>query len=161
LAVNQDPAAAIPRELLLAVYAHARATYPEECCGFLVGGAAGPPEELRRVDNRQNDLHQSDPERFPRDARTAYNMGARDLLWLQKSLSGARPVRVIYHSHCDVRAYFSDEDKRAATWDGEPLYPVDYLVIDAKRDRVDGAKLFRFDQAQRDFCEIASFPGEP
>ena len=65
---------------------------------------------------------------------------------------------MIYHSHCDVGAYFSDEDKRAATPFGEPLYPVDYLVIDCARAGVRGARLFRFQAG--DFAEIARYPAE-
>ena len=66
------------------------------------------------------------------------------MLFLQRSLDGERPVQVIYHSHVDVGAYFSEEDSRAATRDGEPIFPVDYLVIDCAADGVRGAKLFRF-----------------
>jgi adenylyltransferase/sulfurtransferase len=142
--------------LLQAVYEHARATYPEECCGFLIGPAGGALDEVRRVENQQNELHRRDPERYPRDARTAYNMGPRDIRLLEQSLSGERPVGVIYHSHSDVGAYFSAEDKAAATWEGEPLYPsIAYLVVDVRKDGVQGARLFRFDAARRDFVEVA------
>jgi len=146
----------IPERVLAQIYAHARAAYPEECCGFLYGQ---PIDQAQPVENRQNELHRLDPERFPRDAGTAYNMAVGDIRVLEKSLRSARPVRVIYHSHCEVGAYFSDEDKRAATWDGEPLYPVDHLVVDVRQEGVRGAKLFRFDAARRDFVEIAAYPG--
>ena len=74
--------------------------------------------------------------RFPRDARTAYNLGAKDLFFLDRALQKSeRPVRVIYHSHVDVGAYFSAEDERAAVSEGELLYPVDYLVVDVRRRR--------------------------
>jgi adenylyltransferase/sulfurtransferase len=152
---------ALPPAVLRAIYAHARERYPEECCGFVIGPREGTPDEARRVENRQNELHRADPAQFPRDARTAYNMGPADLLALERSLRGTRPVRAIYHSHCDVGAYFSEEDKRAATWDGEPLYAVDYLVVDVQNDGVREAKLFRFDRAARDFVEIARFDAEP
>ena len=141
----------IPRAVLEAIYAHARETYPEECCGFVMGAGA------RRVENRQNELHARDPDRFPRDARTAYNMGPKDIRALEDSLKTAQPVRIIYHSHCNVGAYFSAEDKRAATWDGDPLFPgVDYLVVDVQQDGVRGAKLFRFQDG--DFVQIGEFP---
>jgi adenylyltransferase/sulfurtransferase len=158
-------AGTIPPALLAEVYAHARAGYPEEVCGLL-SGPRGPGldtldtlDEVRRCENRQNALHTEDPVRFPRDARTAYNLGPADLFFLDKSLRGERPVRVIYHSHVDVGAYFSAEDKAAATFEGEPLHPVDYLVIDVRADGVHGAKLFRF--AGGDFAEIAAFAAGP
>jgi adenylyltransferase/sulfurtransferase len=147
----------IDKAALDAVYAHARESYPEECCGFLIGPPGGALDEARRVVNRQNELHAADPTQFPRDARTAYNMGATDILALEKSQGGPRPVGVIYHSHCEVGAYFSAEDARAATWEGEPLYPVDYLVVDVRQDGVRGAKRFRFDAATGGFVEVASY----
>lgn len=152
----------IGAEALAAVYAHARAGAGREVCGFVVRGGASP-DEARRCENRQDALHAEDPVRFPRDSRTAYNLGPADLMFLDKSLRSkdraARRVEVIYHSHVDVGAYFSEEDVRAALFDGEPLYPVDYLVIDAKSDgRIGGAKLFRWDG--RGFAEVALFPPE-
>ena len=140
----------IPRSVLDAVYAHAREGYPEEVCGFVI---PGEPWEARRCENRQNALHAEDPQTFTRDARTAYNFGPRDLMKLDKSLRTARPARIIYHSHVEVGAYFSDEDVRAAAPDGELLYPCDYLVVDVKDRRARGCKLFRFEGGR--FVEIA------
>jgi proteasome lid subunit RPN8/RPN11 len=148
----------IGTEALAAIYAHAREGAGREVCGFVLRGG-GLPDEARRCENRQDALHAEDPERFPRDSRTAYNLGPRDLLFLDKSLTSkdGRRVEVIYHSHVDVGAYFSDEDVRAALFDGEPLYPVDYLVVDAKSDgTIGGAKLFRWDGST--FAEVARFP---
>jgi proteasome lid subunit RPN8/RPN11 len=135
------------------VYAHAREGYPEEVCGLLIDGPGAG--EVRRCENRQNALHAEDPARFTRDARTAYNLGPRDLFFLDRSLRSSQPVRVIYHSHIDVGAYFSEEDARAAAPDGELLYPVDYLVVDVQKDGVRGSKLFRFIDGR--FVEIASY----
>jgi proteasome lid subunit RPN8/RPN11 len=140
----------LPRAVLDAIYAHAREGYPEEVCGFVIAG-----DEARRCENRQNALHAEDPEAFPRDARTAYNLGAKDLFFLDRSLRSERPVRIIYHSHVDVGAYFSEEDVRAAALDGEILYPVDYLVVDVRADGVRGAKLFRFRDGT--FVEVGAY----
>ncbi len=151
-----SPCAIEPTALSLC-YAEAAQAYPEEACGLL----SGPREsdlcdEVRPCKNRQNDLHLQDPETYPRDATMAYNLGARDILYLSRSLDGPRPVKIIYHSHCDVGAYFSEEDRRAATFEDELLYPVDYLVIDCAAAGVRGALLFRFQDGQ--FVEIASYP---
>jgi adenylyltransferase/sulfurtransferase len=140
----------LSRQVLDEIYAHAREGYPEEVCGLIVAG-----DEVRRCENRQNALHAEDPERFPRDARTAYNLGPKDLFFLDRSLRSARPVTIIYHSHIDVGAYFSAEDAAAAAPEGELLYPVDYLVVDAQADGVKGARLFRF--AAGRFVEIAHY----
>src|SRR5262249_33837623 len=100
--------------VLAEIYTHARETYPEECCGFLIGprDSAGV-DEVRRCVNEQNRYHALDPERFPRTARIAYYLGGKDLRFLMQSLETPRPVKIIYHSHIDVGSYFSDEDIRA------------------------------------------------
>ncbi|MSP63078.1 MAG: sulfurylase [Myxococcales bacterium] len=144
----------LSESLLAEIYAHARAGYPEEVCGLCLG-PRGALDEVRRCENRQNALHAEDPAHFPRDARTAYNLGPKDLFFLDKSLRGARPVQVIYHSHIDVGAYFSKEDAIAAAPDGELLYPVDYLVVDVRADGARGAKLFRFHDGE--FIELAAY----
>ncbi len=140
----------LPRAVLDEIYAHAKAGYPEEVCGLILAG-----EEVRRCENRQNALHAEDPVNFPRNAGTAYNFAPKDLMFLDRFLRSGRPA-IIYHSHVNVGAYFSEEDVRAAAPDGELLYPVDYLVIDAAApDRVGGCKLFRFSDGK--FNEIASY----
>jgi adenylyltransferase/sulfurtransferase len=139
----------LPRAVLDEIYAHAVAGYPEEICGLIIGD-----NEVRRCENRQNALHAEDPEHFPRDARTAYNLPPKDLLFLGKSLKSERPVTAIYHSHVEVGAYFSDEDVRAALLEGELLYPVDYVVIDVRKGGARGCRRFRFTDGK--FVEIAS-----
>jgi proteasome lid subunit RPN8/RPN11 len=138
----------LSRAALEAMYTHAREGYPEEVCGFVLEGG-----EVRRCENQQNKMHALDPESYPRTAAHAYFLGIKDLKFLDQSLKSERPVRVIYHSHVDVGAYFSDEDKRAAALDGELLYPVDYLVIDVGPHGARGAVLFRFQGGE--FVEVA------
>jgi proteasome lid subunit RPN8/RPN11 len=156
----------IPLQVLQTIYAHARETYPEECCGFLIG-----PRDTAVVDaarpcvNEQNRYHALDPERFPRTAREAYYLGGKDLRFLVESISSLRPVKIIYHSHPDVGAYFSAEDTRAALGrepdaTADPLYPVDHIVIDAQADHIAGAKMFRWHPTQRLFVQIDEYAGE-
>ena len=147
--------------VLADVYAHALEGYPEEVCGLLVWDPGSSTiTECYRCENRQNALHAEDPKSFPRDAGTAYNLGPDDLMYLARSLRGDRPVRVIYHSHVNVGAYFSDEDKLMAAPPGwGPLYPdVDYLVIDVRGDGARGARLFRFSGG--DFVQIAEYSNQ-
>jgi proteasome lid subunit RPN8/RPN11 len=115
--------------------------------------------------NEQNRYHALDPERFPRTAREAYYLGGKDLRFLLESVSSPRPVKIIYHSHPDVGAYFSAEDTRAALGrepddTAEPQYPVDHIVIDAQADYIAEAKLFRWEPTQRTFVHIATYAGE-
>lgn len=153
----------IPADVLATIYDHARQTYPEECCGFLIGPAhSALIDEARRCENQQNRYHQLDPKHFPRTAREAYYLGGKDLRFLAESLNSSRPVKIIYHSHPDVGAYFSEEDTRAALGrdpdnTAQPQYPVDYIVIDAQASHIGGAKLFRWSAAQHAFIEVATY----
>jgi proteasome lid subunit RPN8/RPN11 len=151
--------------VLAEIYAHARSTYPEECCGFLIGTQGSAQiDEVRRCVNEQNRYHALDPESFPRTARNAYYLGGKDLRFLAESLGTSRPVRIIYHSHPNVGAYFSAEDTRAALGrepdaTAEPQYPVDHIVIDAQADHIAEAKLFRWDTQQHTFVHCDTYGG--
>jgi [CysO sulfur-carrier protein]-S-L-cysteine hydrolase len=168
-AVAADTSSSLPiisPQVLAAIYAHARATYPEECCGFLLGPQdSATIDEGRQCVNEQNRYHTLDPQRFPRTAREAYYLGGKDLRFLLESLSSPRPVKIIYHSHPDVGAYFSAEDTRAALGrepdeTATPQYPVDHIVIDAQADHIAGAKLFRWMPAQHTFMQVDEYAGE-
>jgi proteasome lid subunit RPN8/RPN11 len=156
----------ISPQILAEIYAHARATYPEECCGFLLGPQGSATiDEVRRCVNEQNRYHALDPQRFPRTARAAYYLGGKDLRFLLESLSSQRSVKIIYHSHPDVGAYFSAEDTRAALGREPddtvtPQYPVDHIVIDAQASHIAGAKLFRWAPSQRTFIRVDEYVGE-
>ena len=54
---------------------------------------------------------------------------------MNKAFRSDNPVVVIYHSHPDVGAYFSDEDQDKALFLGEPIFPVSYLVVDVRQAR--------------------------
>lgn len=163
---SEKPLPQLSAEVLADIYDHARDTYPDECCGFLLGPQTSDAvSEVRRCVNEQNRYHEIDPEQFPRTAREAYYLGGKDLRFILESTDGPQPVKIIYHSHPDVGAYFSDEDTRAALGRDpdaatEPQYPVDHLVIDAQSDHIAGAKLFRWDGTQRIFVQAAEYAGE-
>jgi proteasome lid subunit RPN8/RPN11 len=145
-------------EALAAIYAHAQREYPRECCGIIHG-----PRDVAVADravpcpNIQDQLHAGDPVRNPRDARTAYNLDAPDLFRLQKSLRGDTPAKIVYHSHVNVGAYFSDTDQAAAQLDGEPSYPVEYVVIDIQADGARGAAQFCWDPDQKRYVEVGRY----
>ncbi len=153
------PHPTVSPEALALLYAHARQDYPNECCG-IVFGPKGAPLADRAVAcaNIQNQLHAEDPATHTRDARTAYNLAAGDIFKLQKSLRGDTPAKIVYHSHVDVGAYFSDTDQAAAQMDGEPSYPVEYVVIDVRASGVAGAAQFAWDPASRRYVEIGRYP---
>lgn len=131
------------------IYQHAMSTYPAECCGFVTNDGV-----VRCV----NTVEEADASE--RTRRTGFAFGARDLLRLARSFDTNAPARIIYHSHPDVGAYFSAEDRRFAVTDGQPTYPVDHLVVDATASGVRGARLFVFSRKHGRYVEDAIF-GNP
>jgi len=122
------------------IYAHADRSYPEECCGFVFADGT-----VHLGSNIQNELHRKNPEMYSRSAANGYTFSVADTLMMNKAFRSDNPVVVIYHSHPDVGAYFSDEDQDKALFVGEPIYPVSYLVVDVRQGKTQGSKLFAWD----------------
>ncbi len=141
-------------EELVRVQAQAVAEYPAECCGVLLArGAPGSDRLLMACRNIQNELHAKDPERHPRDARTAYFIDPRDLLTIGRREGEGYRVATIYHSHIDTGAYFSATDRQNALINGEPAYPdAVYVVLSVVEGRVVDAAAFVWDPSARDFA---------
>ena len=135
------------------VQAQAEAEYPAECCGVVLV-RSGPPVErvLLPCRNIQDELHAKDPVRHPRDARTAYFIDPKDLLAIGRREAQGYRVTVIYHSHIDAGAYFSETDKRNALMNGEPAYPdAVYVVVSVVERRLAEAGAFVWDPDAQDF----------
>lgn len=151
---------AIPRELLEAVYHEARKSFPAECCGWL----SGPRDEdrasaLRTCVNAQAEGEH--PTQAGRAADTAYVIAGDDLLALNRELDGPTPAKLIYHSHYNGRAYFSQTDHEVATspWGDGPMYPVQQLVVGISAEKVVESALFAWSETARAFVEIQRFEG--
>ncbi|MFQ5457403.1 MAG: Mov34/MPN/PAD-1 family protein [Myxococcota bacterium] len=142
----------IPPPMLKAMIAHARESYPSESCGIVIG----TPQALSRLSpcrNIQDELHEKDPETYPRSSRDGYSIHPEDMASvMREARERGEDFRVIYHSHVDTGAYFSEEDKRVATWEGEPTYPeVAYVVISVVEGEAKEANIFRWNPGARDF----------
>ena len=129
----------------------------EESCGLLLGPEADPLliDEIVPMENRANKLHALDPETYPRTGRMYFDI---DPMKFERAVrageANGRPVKVLYHSHLDVGAYFSETDAAAATMGGDaPTYDVAYLVTSVRGGVVDDRKLFVWDVASRTFVE--------
>jgi [CysO sulfur-carrier protein]-S-L-cysteine hydrolase len=149
----------ITRSVVDAVDAEARAAFErdEESCGLLTGPATEPlvVDAIVPMENRANKLHRLDPETYPRTGRMYFDL---DPLKFERSVKegegSGRPVKVLYHSHLDVGAYFSDTDAQAATMGGdEPSYDLAYLVTSVRAGVVDDRKLFVWDRDKKSFVE--------
>ncbi len=135
----QDYEEVLSPDTLKAMFKHAERCYPEECCGFVLANST-----IHCGSNIQSELNRANPDRFIRDSATGYTFSFTDLKLLNNSLNSSNPVVLIYHSHPDVGAYFSDEDKDKALFLGQPAYPVGHVVIDVKNGISVGAKVFQW-----------------
>lgn len=133
--------------------------YPSECCGVVLEKEGFPGQRLLiPCRNVQNELHAKDPERYARDARTAFHVDPKDLLRIGNLESDGYRVRVIYHSHINAGAYFSETDKQNALVQGEPAYPeATYVVVSVVEGKAAKAAAFAWSPEQRDFVPL-DFP---
>jgi proteasome lid subunit RPN8/RPN11 len=139
----------------------------EEACGYLVGPASEALlcDEAVAMVNVARRLHEMDPATYFRKANTffAFNEKKFDDA-VKQGASQGRPVKVLYHSHLEVGAYFSptdraimsmgqppDEEGGAIELGPGPAWPLAFLVTSVKRSGVDDHKLFAWDDV--DFVE--------
>ncbi len=146
----------LPEAVLDSMAAHAAETYPDECCGLLVRSADGAVS-VHRVRNVQNEMHEQDPERFPRTARIAYSGDPKELkIALDAADELGCSLAAFYHSHPDHEAYFSDEDLAQATPFGEPSYPDALQIVLSVYDReLRDVKAFGWSAETETFEDVA------
>ncbi len=148
----------IPSEYLQEIRLQAEADYPNETCGILLS-PKNQKDQLSAIfpcRNVQDEYHAQDPVSFPRTARTAYFIDPKDLLKIQRAARETNTeMRVIYHSHVEAGAYFSDEDQRIAISEGRPAYPgVTYLVVSVCEKKVQETALFDWDDQSKSYKKI-------
>jgi proteasome lid subunit RPN8/RPN11 len=136
------------------MFAHARATAPEECCGAVLGH--GSANVVRRFTNIQGRLHREDPALHPRDATTAYAPEPAELFAVLRDADApGASLKAFYHSHTVRGSYFSGEDRARAMFGEDPAYPeVTYVVVSDARAPGE-IRGFRWSDEERDFVEVA------
>jgi proteasome lid subunit RPN8/RPN11 len=83
--------------------AHARQTYPNECCGAMLGSTDGEQKNVRAALPLQNAFEGAQAAR--------YELRPADLLAADKAARERNMELIgIYHSHPDCDAYFSKTD---------------------------------------------------
>lgn len=159
----------ITKATLAAVEADALEGYArdEEACGYLRGPAGDPlrcDEHVKMV-NVANKLHALDPEVYFRTGRTYFTFNEKKFDdAVTASASAGTPVKVLYHSHLDVGAYFSPTDAAVMSMgeppavEGGPVtlgpgpnWPLAFLVTSVREGKIAEHRLFIWDYAARDF----------
>jgi proteasome lid subunit RPN8/RPN11 len=114
---------------------HARATYPNECCGAMLGRIDGDVKAVIEAVAMEN-AHTG-----PQQAR--YELRPEDLLAADRAArKQGLDLIGIFHSHPDCDAYFSTTDlKNSCPW-------YSFLVLSIKNGRFDHANSFLPDADQ-------------
>ena len=150
----------IGKDLVNKVHQHARESYPYECCGIIIGTPGTVEDDtLFRCTNVQDKLHAMDPVTYPRDARTAYSIDAKEQMTIEKEArERGLAIKTFYHSHPDHGAYFSDEDKRMALFGEEPWYPnATHWVISVHEGQIKDQALFTWNPESKIFERKTDF----
>ncbi|HYL06375.1 MAG TPA: M67 family metallopeptidase [Thermoanaerobaculia bacterium] len=132
-----------------AIGRHAERTYPEECCGFLLGEERGGATRVNRVVAAANERGDSRHNRFVISPETV-------LAAHKEARAAGLAVVGYYHSHPDHPAEPSEFDREHA-WPG-----VSYLIVSVRRGQVDRARSWRLRDDRERFEEerLASAPGD-
>lgn len=135
----------ILRDVLNEIEADALACYPSEACGFVMGPAGDPTllDAAVREENEADKYHALDPETFPRTSRMYFKINElRAARAFERGEADGRPIKVIYHSHCDAGAYFSAEDAATFSNQGQLMWPCAFIVVSVEGGEVKDVKLW-------------------
>jgi proteasome lid subunit RPN8/RPN11 len=124
---------------------HARATYPDECCGFLIAAPDGPgPDRVRRVLAVEPAANASAGER-----RRRFMIRPEELRAAEGRRAGTPEVVAgFYHSHPDHPA-------RPSLFDQEHAWPwYTYLVLEVTGAEVPAIGAFELEPESRTFREV-------
>ena len=110
----------------LTMVAHAESTYPDECCGVMLGAIDG---DLKSVTIAQPLANVS-----PGSQAARYELRPEDLLEADREARSQNLDLIgIYHSHPDCDAYFSETDlKNSCPW-------YSFVVLSVKSGKFDHA----------------------
>jgi proteasome lid subunit RPN8/RPN11 len=113
------------------IHRHAESSYPEECCGFLIGRAAGDATAVERVLPAGN-------QREDESRHNRYLIEPETVLAAHKEARAAGlDVIGYYHSH-------PDHPSRPSDFDREHAWPeLSYLIVSVQKGRVADARSWR------------------
>ncbi len=154
----------IEKRVMEQIDRHALECYPSESCGFVFGPADEPAllDAMQREENEADKYHALDPVTFPRTSKTYFKINElRAAKTFERGQREGRPVKVIYHSHCDVGAYFSDEDAATFANEGQLMWPCAYIVVSVIDGRIAERRLWVHEPGTNRFRESTLTIREP
>jgi proteasome lid subunit RPN8/RPN11 len=140
----------ITSDHLRAIDRHGEQTYPEECCGFLIGQASGDRTVVERLLPVANERQDSRHNRYVINPETV-------LAAHTEARAAGADVVGYYHSHPDHPSKPSDFDREHA-WPG-----LSYLIVSVQKGRAADARSWRLadDRDQFDEEEIIDQAADP
>jgi proteasome lid subunit RPN8/RPN11 len=137
------------KEQLDAIRGHGEETYPNECCGFLLGentDGVNVVREIYRAENQWRDLPEAEKTRAREsDDRKPESLENRYLITPQQWMDADRHAREsrigiigYYHSHPDHPAIPSKFDLDHSCWPGES-----YIIVTVERGKAGVLNSFR------------------
>ena len=119
----------IEKEAWDLMVAHAEKTYPNECCGAMLGPIDGDVKTVRVALPLEN--------AYPGAQRERYELRPEDLLYAEREARAKGMDLIgIFHSHPDCDAYFSKTDLENSC----PWYS--FVVLSIKSGKFDHANSF-------------------
>jgi proteasome lid subunit RPN8/RPN11 len=142
----------VPESLVTQMRHHARETYPDECCGFLIALPDPPvtdsPRSIVAAAPASND--------FDGERRRRFVIRPQELRAAERALEGSeRVVAGFYHSHPDHPA-------RPSSFDQEHAWPwYTYLVLSITATQAPGIGAFELDPDSGVFHPVPLLPHLP
>ena len=130
----------IPEKTLREIYDHTEASYPNECCGLMVGTMSGHTRVVHTFRKCKN----LNTER----ARDRYEMDPLDMLHTEREFENSGwDIVGIYHSH-------PDHPSRPSQTDTDRAWPdYSYVIISVLKGTVASANSWVLNETERQFYE--------
>ncbi|MFB2892129.1 Mov34/MPN/PAD-1 family protein [Aerosakkonemataceae cyanobacterium BLCC-F50] len=139
----------IPAEHLQTICTHAERTYPEECCGIVLGKIGDGEKTVVEVWETLNAWEEEKWAEFPasggvRGKERTFAIAPLDIIKAQKAARD-RQLQIVgfYHSHPDHRAIPSEMD-RAIAW---AVYS--YIIVSVSKGKAHEVRSWCLDEAHQ------------
>lgn len=134
----------LTRSLYQALRTHGEETYPQECCGVLLGQIDGETRTVTATARAGNTRTDS--------AHNRYNIDPKDLIRIQRDgRDRGEDILGFYHSHPDHPAQWSQTDLAEAHWFG-----CSYVITSVEKGRAvitNSFELTGLDETDKEFID--------
>ncbi len=131
----------IDKKILEDIFAHSVQTYPEECCGILVGRDDGADRIVTQAHRARNVSSERRNDRYLIDEKKLIEV-------IKQTRGKEEDVIGFYHSHPDYPSHPSQYDTEHAAWPG-----YSYLIVSVAKDRVVSAQSWLMQDGRDSFVE--------